>query len=159
MWNSMQLFRRPAPEICTWMFAWKLRIISIITLVVQYNCDFDLDLQLIEMSLRIYSCVSLIVPLSNDVHLPFSISNCVRVLCMNPKLNSMPKSRMQLTRTMLSLNCKIKWYNAREYFIINDFTMLNNFRKRPFPFQNLSHCIHISPCLFVSVITEHAMLV
>lgn len=35
------------------------------SLLVQYNCDFDLDL--IEMSLRIYSCVSLIVPLSSDV--------------------------------------------------------------------------------------------
>lgn len=104
---------------------WKLSV----SLLVQYNFDFDLEL--IEMSLRIYSCVSLIAPLSNDVHLPCTHSHmCVYVILVRVEAEAKAKA-------MLSVNRKIKWYNTREYFIINDFTMLNNFRKHPFPFSEI----------------------
>lgn len=117
-----------------WIVGWKQKIISIASGAIQ----FDFNLELIEMSLRIYSCVSLIVPLSNDVHLPciYSQFRCMDeceyvytyVSCL-----SRSWSQSQSQKAMLSLNCKIIWYNSGEYFIINDFTMLNNFRKCPFP--------------------------
>lgn len=85
---------------------------------MQYNFDFDLEL--IEMSLRIYSCVSLIVPLSDDVdddvHLPLHLWNDFGVLKSMAKKS---KTKQQQAMDFVEF-AKIKWYNAWEYFIIND---------------------------------------
>lgn len=144
---KMQLTKIRLPWIGR-MKAWKLSA----SLLVQYNFDFDLEL--IEMSLRIYSCVSLIVPLSGVWFCCCLPSHIYHKPCPCP---SQWQSCISSMRRIQAKHCrwiaKIKWYNTLEYFIINvsqcstifgssRFTFLDSLHRIAFIFSPLPSSIY-----------------